>query len=871
MNDDDADGAVLSFLSASGPQCSPVEPGVCADLLLCLAKQGRIADAYGVLAHLSERHTDSRLALPFFCSLVCALPQRTKVDEALPFMERLEQHVAFRDQAGHAHFHHFSRLIVQEHLTEAEGCFDRIAGRSARSLAEANLAVLDVRMAGPGSKPGTLELASSRAGVDVVQAAKLAFSKGDVVLIQPMQESRDAMGGLYGASFGGGGGLPRVDSMPGIQAACAPVSCGWECEVLAVGPTFSVRLLRASDAKELKDAPPSLRVDKLGNRVTFGRMIDALRAFADGAVDGRGPEEAMRDIVCGNHGEAGCAALCSAPVDGVHAARLASVAAHAAHQQGMNPSQKAALQAGLTRRLTLVQGPPGTGKTATAVALVKLWLAAGMGPVMACSDSNTAVDNLLEGLHRAGARVLRVGRSESVRQELLHLTLEYASGAVALPGTRPYGTPALPRDQQFRLQQEALRRAEVVCCTCSGAGSDAMEKLIFGCVLLDEASQATEPAALAPLCRGARCVALVGDHRQLPPTCVSRQAAEAGLSVSLFDRLAKCGVPPLLLDVQYRMHPALAAFPARMFYDDRLRSGVRCAARPPPRGFAWPLPGVPLAFLPVAGFERGEGTSHTNAQEADAVASVVHALLCAGDLRPCDIGVVTPYAAQVRLLRRALAPMRGAAQAQGGAPPLEVASVDGFQGREKEVIVFSAVRANAGGAVGFLADARRLNVMLTRARRGLVVCGHLQTLRAEASTWGSWMAWALEAGLVVGMPPGCAQASARLRGTEACAVALAEVGDSALVPQAAAVQAPRARERSRSRSRERRKRSRERSRERSRSRSRKEKKEKRHKRRSRSRSRRSRSASPRKRRRSHSRSRSRSRRQSRSPVSRRGY
>lgn len=297
--------------------------------------------------------------------------------------------------------------------------------------------------------------------------------------------------------------------------------------------------------------------------------------------------------------------------------------------------------------------------------------------------------------------------------------------------------------------KETLRNAQVVCATCSGAGSDMLERNAFPCVLLDEASQATEPSSVVPLCKGARVVALVGDHRQLPPTIVCREAEAAGLGTSLFDRLVHLGVEPLMLDTQYRMHPALAHFPSQAFYGGRLASGVGAAARVPPRGFPWPHASVGLAFVAAEGFERSEGTSHSNAAEAEVVAQVVRGFLQSGELRLEQIGIVTPYASQVRLLRRILnVPRRAPADGSG---VLEVSSVDGFQGREKEVIVFSAVRANAGGAVGFLGDPRRLNVMLTRAKRGLVVVGHHRTLSAESQFWQPWLRWAEGAGLVHGV------------------------------------------------------------------------------------------------------------------------
>lgn len=451
----------------------------------------------------------------------------------------------------------------------------------------------------------------------------------------------------------------------------------------------------------------------------------------------------------------GPAALCAAPTPQQSAGAQLGLYRMVPEAARLNPSQAEAFKAGLSRRLTLIQGPPGTGKTHTSITIIKQWVWAGMGPVLATSDSNVAVDNLVEGLAKAGLRVVRMGRPEAVRMDLLRHCIDQQPGVAG----------AANKEEQARAIKDAIRQAQVVCATCSGAGSDMLERNSFPAVLLDEASQATEPSCVVPLCKGARVVALVGDHRQLPPTIANRDAELQGLGTSLFDRLVHLGVEPLMLDTQYRMHPALAHFPSQAFYGGRLASGVRSAARPPPQGFPWPHKSVGLAFVPSEGSERPEGTSHSNAAEAELVAQVVRGILSAGELRPDGIGIVTPYAAQVRHIRRILnVPRRPPAD---GSPVLEVSSVDGFQGREKEVIVFSAVRANFSGSVGFLGDPRRLNVMLTRAKRGLVVIGHFRTLAAESQFWQPWLRWAQSAGLVHGVAPGDPSAVAHLLSLDA--------------------------------------------------------------------------------------------------------
>ena len=312
------------------------------------------------------------------------------------------------------------------------------------------------------------------------------------------------------------------------------------------------------------------------------------------------------------------------------------------------------------------------------------------------------------------------------------------------------------RDLDAEAYRATLASADVVACTCSGAGDDHLDGMAFPFCVLDEAAQSTEPDALVPLVR-AHAAVLVGDAAQLPPTILCPEVARAGLACSLPERLGRVpGLEALLLDTQYRMHPGLSFFPSGRFYGARLKDGVTAADRKQPRGVTWPAPsGAPLAFLDVAdGAEvrtRDGSGSASNATEARAVARVVKRIIAANDVAAADIGVITPYAAQVRTIQRAL----GDALPAKVAAEVEVRTVDGFQGREKEVIVFSTVRANPERQLGFTADARRLNVAITRARRGLVVVGHRLTLRSDPN-WSAWLQWVDAAGAV--LPPQMAEA-----------------------------------------------------------------------------------------------------------------
>jgi superfamily I DNA and/or RNA helicase len=200
--------------------------------------------------------------------------------------------------------------------------------------------------------------------------------------------------------------------------------------------------------------------------------------------------------------------------------------------------------------------------------------------------------------------------------------------------------------------------------------------------------------------------------------------------VSIFERLmALCG-PRVArrLTVQYRMHQAIMDFSSLEFYDAELvadESVREHRLTDLPGVAAGPLTEIPVEFIDTAGagFEEElelDGESRLNRQEAALVAGKVKALLDAG-LPAAQIAVIAPYAAQVRLLREQL-----------DVPALEIDSVDGFQGREKEAVVISLVRSNPNGEIGFLADTRRMNVALTRARRKLLVVGDSATLSNNA-------------------------------------------------------------------------------------------------------------------------------------------
>ena len=232
---------------------------------------------------------------------------------------------------------------------------------------------------------------------------------------------------------------------------------------------------------------------------------------------------------------------------------------------------------------------------------------------------------------------------------------------------------------------------------------------------------------MVPIVLGAKQLILVGDPCQLGPVIMCKKASTGGLGQSLFERLLVLGIRPLRLEVQYRMHPVLSKFPSNFFYEGALQNGVNADDRKLPIKFPWPQSDKPMMFHVVAGQEEisGSGTSFLYRMEANNVEKIVTKFIVSG-INPEKIGVVTPYEGQRSFLVQYL-------QHRGSLPayyyqPVEIANVDAFQGREKDIIIISTVRSNDNQGIGFLADPRRLNVALTRAKYALIVVGNAKVL-----------------------------------------------------------------------------------------------------------------------------------------------
>lgn len=423
----------------------------------------------------------------------------------------------------------------------------------------------------------------------------------------------------------------------------------------------------------------------------------------------------------------------------------------------LNPSQQAAVRFAMSAQdVAIIHGPPGTGKTTTVVELIVQAVLRGE-KVLACAPSNTAVDNILERLVRARQKVVRIGHPARVNEQLRDHTLDAkvqdheamkivremqreAENLFRRAGRFTRARPGRGEKQAMRREARQLKsdarllerqavenvidRADVVCSTAT-FNEDIVGDREFDLVVIDEACQSTEPGCWIPVLRADRIV-LAGDHCQLPPTVLSKQATKEGLQMSLLERLVEHYGDAVTrkLDKQYRMHTHIMDFSSARFYDGSLIAHESVASHR-----LHDLPHVaestrtlePVEFIDTAGSGWEEeiepdGLSKRNTSEGELVLRKVQQLRDTG-LAASDIAVIAPYAAQVRWLRQ-----------NADSDRLEIDTVDGFQGREKEAVVISCVRSNSEGEIGFLADARRMNVALTRARRKLIVVGDSATL-----------------------------------------------------------------------------------------------------------------------------------------------
>lgn len=508
------------------------------------------------------------------------------------------------------------------------------------------------------------------------------------------------------------------------------------------GPRMVVAIPDGADLGKLRGAEDRLGVILSFDETTYRTMFEAL----DRVASAKGRLGELRDLI---YGRSQVGELTLAPMRFPY----------------LNPSQERGVNKVLRAKdVAVVHGPPGTGKTTTLVEAIAETLRR-ESQVMVCAQSNMAVDWISEKLVDRGINVVRLGNPTRVNDKMLSFTYErrfeahpdYPTLWSIRKALRELRGARRSSDQwhqkvdrlrsraielEIRINNDIFASANVIASTLTGSASRLLEGMTFPTVFIDEAAQALEAACWIPM-RRARRMVLAGDHCQLPPTVKSFDAMKGGLGRSLMERIVENHPEAVtLLTTQYRMHEDIMRFSSEWFYG----GAVEAAPEVRNRGildFEIPISWIDTTASPAGG-DAGQSAEPDDFREALSDGSFGRVNKAEAELtvrlleeyithigrqrvidERVDFGVITPYRAQVSYLRLLL-------RKEPWARPLRhlitVNTVDGFQGRERDVIILSLVRSNDRHSIGFLRDLRRMNVAITRTRSKLIIVGSVGTL-----------------------------------------------------------------------------------------------------------------------------------------------
>ncbi|EGS17375.1 DNA polymerase alpha-associated DNA helicase-like protein [Thermochaetoides thermophila DSM 1495] len=640
-------------------------------------------------------------------------------------------------------------------------------------VALTNLTILSQRT-GLGGKT-VLELGPDPAfTISTSELPEHAIRVGDIVLVSELHAQsgikttkRGKTKGLAGGDGGSGGG----EKQTGVKGVVTKVGKGTVCVAV-----------EEEDAERGEERIPEGRcwIVKVADDVTYRRMSQTMDKLAKMSEAEYTPF--IRVLF-------GLSSPSPVPEDLSKDPEVGNIEWF---DKTLNDSQKDAIRFALaSKEIALIHGPPGTGKTHTLIELILQLLSRNLR-ILVCGPSNISVDNIVERLAPHQIPLIRLGHPARLLPSILPYSLDIltrTSDASAIVQDIRSEMDTLQssirktrsgrerraiyaqlkdlrkeyRERERRCVDELIKGSKVVLATLHGAGGFQLRQEQFDVVIIDEASQALEAQCWVALLAAKKAVC-AGDHLQLPPTIKSLNSSKGAsakkggpsLETTLFDRLLALHGSGIkrMLTTQYRMHEKIMRFPSDELYDGKLVAAPRVGDR-----LLKDLPyGVeetdettePLIFIDTQGGDFPEkneddsdqqdgskkkltkgmiySESKSNEMEAALVRQHVRKLVEAG-VKAEDIAVVTPYNAQLAIL----APLKDEF------PGIELGSVDGFQGREKEAVIVSLVRSNPDGEVGFLGEKRRLNVAMTRPKRSLTVIGDSETVKKGSKFLKNWM------------------------------------------------------------------------------------------------------------------------------------
>ncbi|XP_049392982.1 uncharacterized protein LOC125857434 [Solanum stenotomum] len=524
-----------------------------------------------------------------------------------------------------------------------------------------------------------------------------------------------------------------------------PNKADFGCSALGQGVVY--RLKDSSITVAFDDVPEEglnnpLRLEKLANEVTYRRMKDTLIQLSKGVL--KGPASDLVRVLFGER----------PPTMSKKDVSFTPL------NRNLDHSQKDAVSKALSSKdVFLLHGPPGTGKTTTVVEIILQEVKRG-SKILACAASNIAVDNIVETLVPHRVKLVRLGHPARMLPQVLDSALDaqvlrgdnsslandIRKEMKALNGKLIKAKDrnakrdirrelkSLSREERKRQQlavTDVIKTADVVLTTLTGVLTKKLDGLSFDVVVIDEAAQALEIACWIALLKGSRCI-LTGDHLQLPPTIQSVEAEKKGLGKTLFERLADLYGDEIMsmLTVQYRMHELIMNWSSGELYENKIEAHSSVASH-----LLYHLEDVKISpstekallLIDTAGcdMEEKKDEEDSTLNEGEAEVAIAHAKrLVESGVGASDIGLIAPYAAQVVFLKTLKSNVDKLKE-------MEISTVDGFQGREKEAIIISMVRSNAKKEVGFLSDRRRMNVAVTRARRQCCLVCDTETVSGD--------------------------------------------------------------------------------------------------------------------------------------------
>ena len=437
----------------------------------------------------------------------------------------------------------------------------------------------------------------------------------------------------------------------------------------------------------------------------------------------------------------------------------------------INRSQEIAIKNAFMYFLSIIIGPPGSGKTLLLINLVYniLFRKRSNEKILICAPTNKAIDNIINYLKKYNfEKFIRVLSPAKELSEDLDTTRSVHKLALEKIYKEPkkYGEliklyekkqkNKILEESEYKIykqkmgdvEDEIIENSDIILTTINNSADERLKNYFFSYVLIDEAAQALEPDTLLPLLHQAQMLVLIGDDKQLGPVVHSEKAKADGLEISLFQRLHTIyGNSPIitLLNEQYRMNEKLYEFPNMKFYGNKMITKVKILPDENIlKNFPWPKKDYPALFYNISGNEEIENKSYYNKDEVFAVFKCVNKLI-ENKVDIKNIGVITFYSGQKQRFYEKI-------NTNEKYQNLIIDTVDGFQGMEMDYIIISTVRANLYGNLGFLRRKERLNVALTRARKGLIIIGDAKCLAKRPGDFRELIAYYCSNELIVNEP-----------------------------------------------------------------------------------------------------------------------